>query len=409
MTFLFPGFLMAAGAVSLGVVVLHLLITQQPKSEDLPTVRFVPDVPARSTSLAIKPSDLWLLLLRIIAIMLIGAAFAQPRLTPAHQSVARIVVVDASRSVGNLQELVDSARVYTAGAAAIVFSDSVAYEVDPVSIGDSLASLAGRSTSVRRSSLTPALITAMRAGARVREQADSIEMVVISPFVGESRDAALGSVRELWPGSIRPVYVTAASGGDAAALPAEIVWVDGTNSDLWEAREQVDTVGAVRADDVVLVSSFTRNYQLRSDLDSNSRVFARWLDGEPAGVETITPTGCVRSLALTMPSGGDVAMRPDFIRLQSKFSEPCGQNRDFTALSDDAMLEISGPAHLASVSDVNPKVTKMTPLVPWLLAAALVLALFELWYRRYIERGAQRREEALVTQERMTGTGEKAA
>ncbi len=399
MTFLFPGFLIAAGAVSMGVVVLHFLITQQPKSEDLPTVRFVPDVPARSTSLAIKPSDLWLLLLRVIAIMLIGAAFAQPILTPQHQTVARIVVVDASRGVGSMAELADSAAKYANGAAALIIADSLAYEVPSASFNDSISALSTKPASIRKGSLSPALITAMRAGARVREQADSIELVVISPFVNESRDAALSPVRALWPGTISNVKVAAASSADASAVPAEVVWVSSDNSPLWSARETPDTVGAVRADDVVLVAPFVRNFKPTETLDSTTRVFARWPDGEPAGLETVTASGCIRTLGLTMPSGGDVALRPDFIRLQAKINEPCGVFKDFTSISDETMSEIAGSGGLASIDDIQPKASKMTPLVPWLLAAALLLVLFELFVRRRIEQGAQQKEEALAIQD----------
>jgi len=115
MSFLFPGFLVAAGLVSAAVVVLHFLVTQQPRSEDLPTVRFVPDVPARSTSVAIKPSDLLLLLVRVLTIMAIGAAFAQPQLKPKHQRVSRIVMADVSRATGNIKEVAASAARYTQG------------------------------------------------------------------------------------------------------------------------------------------------------------------------------------------------------------------------------------------------------------------------------------------------------
>ena len=62
--------------------------------------------------MAIRPSDLLLLLLRVDRmIMLIGAAFAQPQLKPKHQRIARLVMVDVSRAVSNIRELADSARL----------------------------------------------------------------------------------------------------------------------------------------------------------------------------------------------------------------------------------------------------------------------------------------------------------
>ncbi len=396
MTFLFPGFLWAAGAVSLGVVVLHFLITQQPKSELLPTVRFVPDVPARSTSLAIKPSDLLLLLLRVLAIMLIGAAFAQPRLTPQHQNVSRIVVVDASRAVGNMAELVDSARPYVANAAAVVVFDSVARELPIATASDSLTALSTRPASVRRGSYSPALIASLRAAARIRESSDSIELVVVSPFVNEQRDAATPAIRDLWPGHIRTVQVTAAPDTSlASGRQARIVWVDSTNSDLWKQRTTIDTVGAVRSGDAVMVFPFVRRWE-PATIDSNSRVYARWVDGEPAAFETITEAGCVRSLAIPMPTAGDAILRPDFVRFKNALNEPCGIAHDFAPIPAEFMSTFAGPEKLASVGDIQPVIKKMTPWVPWLLAAALLLAIIELLMRHRIEAGAEQRSQELA-------------
>jgi hypothetical protein len=398
MTFLAPGFLIAAGAVSLGVVVLHFLITQQPKSELLPTVRFVPDVPARSTSLAIKPSDLLLLLVRVLAIMLIGAAFAQPQLTPQHQAVAKIVVVDASRAVGNMQELADSAKVHADGAAAVIVFDSVARELPLANAMDSLNALASRPASTRRGSLSPALITSLRAAARVREAADSIDLIVVSPFANEERDAATSRIRALWPGRIQTVQVGIASDTSlASGQSIRVQWADSGATQLWTKREQPDTVGAVRAGEAVMVYPFVRTWQPASQLDSNTHVYARWVDGEPAAFETNTESGCVRSVAITMPTAGDAILRPDFVRFQKLLTEPCGTAHDFAPMPSEFMSLLAGSGNLASVSDIKPVLTKMTPLVPWLLLTGLLLLLLELFMRYRTEIGAAKREQSLAT------------
>jgi hypothetical protein len=401
MTFLAPGFLIAAGAVSLGVVVLHFLITQQPRSELLPTVRFVPDVPARSTSLAIRPSDLFLLLLRVLAIMLIGAAFAQPQLTPSHQKVARLVVVDASRSVGNMAELADSAQQYAKGAAAVVLFDSVAHEVPQQAIADSINALASRSRSVRRGSLSPALITALRAAARVRNSADSLDLIVVSPFANEERDAATSSLRALWPGHIHTVQVTTASdstlmAGTDARVP-HIQWADSGATDLWKANPHPDTVGAVRAGDAVLVYPFVRRWVPAAPLDSNTRIYARWVDGTPAALEVLNGDRCTRSLSVSMPTEGDAILRPDFERFLNDLEQPCGTAHDFAPIPAAFMTAFQGPEKLAPTSAIKPPITKMTPLVPWLLAAALLLALIELFVRYRSEVGATKRNEELAS------------
>lgn len=393
-SFLLPGFLYAAGAVALGVVVLHLLVTQQPKSDVLPTVRFFPDVVARSTSVTIRPSDLWLLLLRVLTILLIGAAFAQPQLRPDHRPVARLVAVDVSRAVGNPAQLTDSARAYTAGAAAVVLFDSEAREVTPSVAAESLAALASLPADKRtRGALSPALITVLRAASRIRERADSLELVIVSPFAREEADAATQSIRALWPGHVKIVRVASATDAPAASARSPrararpiIQWADSGSTTTWAMRARVDTIGAVRAGDAVLVFPFVRRWQLDSAQytapSSNARIYARWSDGEPAAVERVVGEDCIRSLAVPMPTAGDAILRPEFVRFTDALAAPCGSAHDFSPLSSELMTALEGRPGLAPAGAVKPRATRMTPLVPWLLGGAFLLALLELLVRR---------------------------
>lgn len=401
--FLVPGFLYAAGAVALGVVALHFLVTEQPKSDVLPTVRFFPDVVARSTSVTLQPSDLWLLLLRVLMILLVGAAFAQPRLTLGHQPVARVVAVDLSRAVGSRAELADSARAYLGNAAATVLFSDRATEVAQSAAADSVGAFASASgASPARGSLTPALIAALRAASRIRESADSIEIVVVSPFVQEEADAATAAVRALLPGRLRTVRVAAApgeaSGADRAIAPT-VKWADSGATNLWVKRAAIDTIGAVRAGGIVLVAPFVRRWRLELGADSLSdqttRVYARWADGEPAAVERRIGTDCIRTLAIDMPKAGDAVLRPEFERFRESLAAPCRASHDFAPLSNDFMSALEGPGQLAPTSALQPLATRMTPLVPWLLGGALLLALLELLVRRRSAGGVT--EEAPVT------------
>ncbi len=61
--------------------------------------------------MARRPTDLLLLLLRIAILMTAGAAFARPSFAP-RPSVARVVVLDYSRSVASIAEVADSAAAY---------------------------------------------------------------------------------------------------------------------------------------------------------------------------------------------------------------------------------------------------------------------------------------------------------
>ena len=114
-SFLHPGFLYAAGVAAAAVVALHFLVSEQPRAGVLPTVRFFPDVEVRSTALTVRLSDLLLLLIRVLTLMLIGAAFAQPQLKPSRSAILRIVALDVSRDVKGGSDMSDSAAKYLAG------------------------------------------------------------------------------------------------------------------------------------------------------------------------------------------------------------------------------------------------------------------------------------------------------
>ena len=100
MTFLAPMFFYMALGVAAGAVALHFIVTRQPTSSPLPTVRFVPPSAVRVTTVSPVPEDLPLLLVRVLAVLCIGAALARPVLVPHRRPVARVVLADVSRAIG---------------------------------------------------------------------------------------------------------------------------------------------------------------------------------------------------------------------------------------------------------------------------------------------------------------------
>jgi hypothetical protein len=115
--------------------------------------------------------------------------------------------------------------------------------------------------------------------------------------------------------------------------------------------------------------------------DTSATVLARWIDGEPAAVEHRLGAGCVRSVAIAVPARGDLILRPDFARLLGYLAAPCGfASRRSVGPPDPVMLAGRGP--LASNATLPAPEVIEAPLVPWLLAAALLLALLELRIRR---------------------------
>jgi hypothetical protein len=387
MNFLAPGFLAAAGLVALGVVGLHFLSTREPRMEQLPTARFVPDAPVRASALTVRLSDLLLLVLRVLVVMLAGAALARPVLTPARTPVARILAVDVSRGTGQPTELADSARANLTRAATVIFFDSTAREMTPGVAADSLAAYVQRpaSAAAPAGSLSAALIAARRAAARLRDTADSLELVVISPYVKQERDAATDALRALWPGRVTTVQVAAASNA-AASDKVVVEWADSGANGVWTGRGAADTIGAVRAGDAVLVYPFVRQWRAAAQADSSRRVYARWMDGEPAAFERAMAKGCVRSLAIPLPTEGDALLRPDFQRFLAGLSAPCGATADLTPLTAEFLKTFHGDGPLAASNAIARRTQRVTVLMPWLLGAALLFALVELVARRRTSR-----------------------
>src|SRR6185436_20867994 len=76
MTWLIPSAIAIAAGASLVAIALHFIARSRPVAEVFPTARFIPQraIHARTRSLAL--TDVLLLLLRVLAIMLLGVAVA---------------------------------------------------------------------------------------------------------------------------------------------------------------------------------------------------------------------------------------------------------------------------------------------------------------------------------------------
>ena len=423
MSFLNPGFLVAAVALSALIVGLHFIVTTDPKTAPLPTARFAPERPVRERSRALRFNDLLLLLVRVALILVVGAALAGPVLPPRHRALARILVVDRSSSVADASEVADSARgMHSPGDALVLFDSSVT--VIREGARDSLATLR-RST--RRGRLTPALVAAIRLASEMHDDADSLELTVISPVTNSEMDAAIDSVRALWPGAIRLVPVSAMTdtvpqqsslSPDAAddplrfALPpsrgpatvrivratpsaADTAWARAGGHALVEwprvGAPARDTVGAVLAGDVVVVAPFVRYARLtefdttllRSHAPAPYRVVARWVDGSPAAIERVFGAGCIRTVALDVPTTGDLVLQPRFARLVAALTGPCGETEPSVAASRAQLAALAGTGRGRAAGGAFPAPeAQRVPLAPWLLAAALALAAGEMVMRR---------------------------
>ena len=423
MSFLLPGFLLAAGAIAAGAVLLHFIVTREPDQLELPTARFAPERTIQARARRFEPRDLLLLLIRVTLVLVVAAALAGPVIAPSRRDVIRIVMLDRSRAVASPAEAADSARALLRAGDPLILFDSSATILEP-NITDSLDGLAGVIVPGR---ISTALIAALRTASRIRDRADSIELVLVSPLAGEEVDAATDSIRGRWPAGIRLVPVAMGTAPPAPVVSLEsdpsdplrmtllpaagngspgtvwvlrrlagsadsawadqpgrvlVVWPDSGVPPGWTAGTP-DTVGAVMAGGVVVVAPFLRQLsrvaERRGDL-----VVARWVDGEPAAVETALGQGCIRTVTITVPRAGDLVLDPRFGRLVSALTEPCGGAANYRPLDPVARARLAGNDRLlrTAAAGIVPAERMATPWSRWLLLAALLLMGLEAVARR---------------------------
>jgi hypothetical protein len=422
MTFLAPAYLLGALVVASGIALLHFIVTKQPRSSVFPTARFVPELPAKAASRAARPSDLLLMLLRILMVIAAGAGLARPVVQPSRVTLGRVILVDVSRAVANAREVADSVRGVSGAEALILAFDSTARRISGAT-ADSISRLQPSGT---RGNLSPALISALRAASELRDRVDSVELIIVSPFLAEQADAATNEIRALWPGRARLVRVSARAasatdettigfigdGADPLRVTADIIsrksgtipvrvlrratdasntsavegiivsWPISDRPPLAVVRARVDSPGAVVTGNAVVVAAFERRWSYPVDSLRGATVIARWVDGEPAAIEKSNGAEtCTRSVAIPVTPVGDLAIRPELARLVRDLTAPCGDPVSTIPSGRGALEALRGGAALAPASAFQSKSNIPSPLAPWLLGLALVAAIAEVLVR----------------------------
>jgi hypothetical protein len=92
---LFPGFLVAGAGLAAAVAGLHLLARRPPARQALPTARFLSEDARTLLRLQPRPTDLVLMLLRMVLVGSLGAAFAGTVWTPERGGRGHVVLLDA--------------------------------------------------------------------------------------------------------------------------------------------------------------------------------------------------------------------------------------------------------------------------------------------------------------------------
>jgi Aerotolerance regulator N-terminal len=417
MSWLIPSALGIAVAAALIAVALHFIARSRPLAESLPTARFIPDRPIYARTRSIALTDLLLLLLRLAAIAAIGVAVAGPILIRTGR-VARIVVADRSRAVANIDEVRDSVKSFIRAGDALVVFDSVAM----LAMRSTIDSV--KSTTAARGSLSTALAAATRVAALAAPDADSVEIVIVSPLAREEVDEATARLRAAWPGRIHlaPVAATPdvstalrvemrANSNDAvhsglalmgvvgasgsvrlvrgALTAADSAWARETGHVLvhwpasdadasWVPRASIDAIGAVTSGSATLVARFPRLWIL------DGTPVARWADGEPAAVERSMGAGCIRDVGVLLDQASDLTLREPFRRFAASMLAPCGGTRSSRPIDSSVRATLAGNGSLAPSSTLRDRATESSRWTPWLLALAALLLIAELAVRRSV-------------------------
>jgi hypothetical protein len=396
MSFLAPLWLGVAALVGAGVVVAHLFSTTVPPRDLLPTVRFVPEGAPLTVLRSRRISDVWLLVLRLLAVAALGLALAGAHF--ARSAPPRIVVVDLSRAVASAAELRDSVARWPG---ILVGFDSAARRL----AADSL--VPGRA----RGSLSAGLVAAHRSLLGTTAGREHSELVVLSPVIREEVDSATAKLVALWEGPVRFVRVRTAiapprdgleiraTGDDpvAAALATSfqnwnkpcapganarcvqgvrLVRTTPTHADSTWARDSSGTLVVWTADiagaapdsqgGIATVRETVIGPFQRGRRPAAGSAIVRWLDGEPAATEHTLGSGCVRDVAIPVDPVGDLALRESFRNIVLSLVEPCGGVADFSPAA------VQNAA--AATSESGPAKADAGSLPLWLaLVAALAL------------------------------------
>jgi hypothetical protein len=417
MSWLLPSALIVAGVAALAAIALHFIARSRPVAESLPTARFVPHRPVHARARSMALSDVLLLLLRVAAVLVLGAAVAAPVFAAARGRVTRIILVDRSRDVADVREARDSVRALLRDGDVLVAFDTAAARVSGTAIDSAPVDAVG--------SLSSALAMAMRVAAQISAKTDSIELDVVSPLAVEELDDATLKIRAEWPGRVRVVPLRAPTtnaraprvesnaaqndivlaglslagvlrpSGDVRvvrghATAADSAWARDSGNVLvhwpvsdsaadWQPRATIDAIGGVTSSSGTLIGRFPRAWTL------NGRALARWVDGEPAAVEHSIGRGCIRDVGIVFDPASDITLRAPFRQFVARLLEPCGGIRRTERADSAVIAALAGGSELprfAPATALRDRTTESSSRTPWLLGLGALLLIIELVARR---------------------------
>jgi hypothetical protein len=193
MAFALPWVVGLAFAAALTITALHLLSVRRPPELLLPTARFLPERDVRAVSRTKRPSDLWLLLLRVALLLSAGLAIAEPYWRTRAGTDIVLVVTDATvvRDTAALARMLGLGNTTRPTRIVYVFADSQRVGVPDVG------------------ALLP---LAVRSAAQLVQHDATIDSLDLHLFARDAAidSAAYGAWRAVWPGRVT-THVAAAS------------------------------------------------------------------------------------------------------------------------------------------------------------------------------------------------------
>ncbi len=422
------------GAVASALVVtgLHFLSVRRPPTLVLPTTRFLDASNARAVSRAARPSDLWLLAMRALALLCAGLAMAGVHWESGGARVVRMVVADRAW-MSDSGALLTRVRSLVPVSAADE-SESLLVWSDGVSSSGALSGL--RATIA---SAFPLTLTAVSQHAAQLRASDSVALVVVVPPGGSATSEGWDVWLRAWPGDVRviddvPPGYRATSDADGVTIRSDTRDADdiviaaltlhanrrSVKSTRADARTRVvrvvrtralpvapvadgevvvhwpiydapdrwnpanDSLGAVAARGVALVTPLLRRALVTPAALRNAHPVAWWSDGTIAVLERPLGTGCVREVGVSAPVSGDALLDDAARGLLDALTAPCNTTRR------SVPLLVTGPEQqrrpLATVAQLRGDESQATVsrpawLVPALLSFAVALLLIEMFVR----------------------------
>lgn len=232
LTFAAPAFLLAGALAMLVPLALHLIRRRPPFRAPLPTARFLVEDPRKAVRVS-RPTDIPLLVLRMLLLLLLGLALSRPAWIPAPDGTSTVVLLDRGAAMRDgWRAAVGEARrdLLAADGTArgeLVMFDTAAVRVPRNRVTAALFDSLLASAPSNHPSDYAAALRAIPASAQALRGADSVRVRMISALADAGWTPGLAPLRRAaWPGTVdlarvplgRPSVDSAEAGAARTAL-----------------------------------------------------------------------------------------------------------------------------------------------------------------------------------------------